>query len=103
MAGRAGRSGRDEVAVGQTDGAVGDRSGPLLVVRGNDDRGAAGPCAQRVGEALALLVIEMGIGLVEHQQFGVADERCRQRNPSSLTTGEAPAPLARQVGELHLA
>ena len=47
--------------------------------------------------------LRIGLGTCLLYTSDAADERCRQRNPSSLTTGEAPAPLARQVGELHLA
>ncbi len=46
-----------------------------------------------------MVVVEVGVGLVEHEQLRIAGERGRDRDASALPAGQPSAALGRDVGE----
>ena len=56
---------------------------------GNDDHDAAARAhaENRLGQRLLAFGIEIGIGLVEHDQERIAIERARERDPLLLSGG----------------
>jgi sortase A len=70
---------------------MGERFGPIELVRGHEHRGALlhGP-ADEVIELVARLVVEAGVGFVQQPQLGPAGEKASERGTAPLPGRQAP-------------